>query len=1230
MRTATPPAGAAPSLPAGPCTPPAKEVTSSVPWPAPSATPTHTSPSPLPCRPVPPAKAPIGSGSAATHGPLAACTVPVSLGVAPRPPSGQSAPQGNQVTSSAPWPQNQPLALLSFFNGIGTAELALQDLGVKPIRSYSWEVDRACTSVITSHFPDTKHMGSFDACSVPGTLAMLAQECPLETMVLITSAPPCVDFSTIKGPGARGTEGPEGSKFAEWASWLMQFLAACPLKVLFIVENVVMAAAFQAKLNALLRCSCFLVDAADWGVVSRPRLWWSNALCPPESLDADPPQVFGGIARWKRWNRLWQLVPASNMFPAQVAAACPFGEFHSEILAGRARFPCLTTPAPTPAGRPPPAKKKRSESPGTMSRWERGCRQYPPWQFRLTALVKIGAHWQVPDPTVREWLHGFPSGFTASLDTRDRCRVIGNSWHVPVARFILFLLLSAASPPCTTAAPCDPWYPSTASVCGQCKWHPDGSRPLVRVASWWLRSGLTWDPKEPTLTSPTGPAADPLLHFQWASRLCFDSVFPIQLNQCISWCYEMQSFVGPNLPQIRKLVCDDLLELLLDTEAEQTHWLSQAPEHVRKVYRQGTDRNQLQLLVLARLLDLICFPEAESLISEMFWGFRMLGPLLPGAAWDLREDSRYARPWTKSQFLHFNRAHLEEVSKPSPPSCHLPVMLAEVQKEKDLGRFEGPFPLSTLSEPTPPDQLNAVAKAFPIVQTSEGVTKVRRGDDWKRSGHNSTIWAQDAPPHCGTQSVLQAVRHWHRHSQGATLEDRMPLIAACDHEGAYRMLPVRCPNECFVLFPGPHPELWRHNCLTFGAVASVWAYVKVADVLCALAIILLLCASSHFVDDFFNVEARLSAESAFLSFQQFHRCLGFKMKESKAKAPSSELVLLGLQWTLSSDEVQVGPVTNRVAKLCSAITEVLASGAMSAHDASHLSGKLMFVCSWVTGAAGRSLLKPLYKRQHSGPAGPQPLNRSLRVALECLLRLLPNLAPLKIPLGPAAQAPIQLLYADAFITLGPEVRFANRFVRAATPLHDLRGSSNGWGAAFFDPSGCRLCFRGEVPKEVLASAASSKAYIFWLEAVAQILALLVVSELLHLHVLCFCDNTAAEHALAKGMTSDAALTTVLGGFWAWASARGLRITFIRVTSESNLSDGPSRGDMSQCLALGCTEVHLNLDPVWHLLLRAHQGGRGASADLFDEMAVLLSAQCAGVGRTGALGGGDARRQTPGA
>ena len=44
----------------------------------------------------------------------------------------------------------------------------------------------------------------------------------------------------------------------------------------------------------------------------------------------------------------------------------------------------------------------------------------------------------------------------------------------------------------------------------------------------------------------------------------------------------------------------------------------------------------------------------------------------------------------------------------------------------------------------PPPGRHFVAASFPILQEDEsGDTKVRRGEDWRRAGHNSTVRAYD-------------------------------------------------------------------------------------------------------------------------------------------------------------------------------------------------------------------------------------------------------------------------------------------------------------------------------------------------------------------------------------------------------------------------------------------------------------------------------------------------------
>ena len=88
-----------------------------------------------------------------------------------------------------------------------------------------------------------------------------------------------------------------------------------------------------------------------WSVVSRPRLWWVSALAPPAPNEPLPSAVCGGLARWKRYNRFWQLLPSSSFFPCQVACTCNTATFHTEVAQGRALC--------TQFGSPPQKRRRR-------------------------------------------------------------------------------------------------------------------------------------------------------------------------------------------------------------------------------------------------------------------------------------------------------------------------------------------------------------------------------------------------------------------------------------------------------------------------------------------------------------------------------------------------------------------------------------------------------------------------------------------------------------------------------------------------------------------------------------------------------------------------------------------------------------------------------------------------------------------------------------------------------
>ena len=127
---------------------------------------------------------------------------------------------------------------------------------------------------------------------------------------------------------------------------------------------------------------------------------------------------------------------------------------------------------------------------------------------------------------------------------------------------------------------------------------------------------------------------------------------------------------------------------------------------------------------------------------------------------------------------------------------------------------------------------------------------------------------------------------------------------------------TRDPDECFVFVPSETgPEVFQHLVLPFGGTSSVWAYLRVADIICLITLALAYIPASHFVDDFYFGEPAYTAESAFECFCMLQSLFGFTMKESKAQKPCSKSILLGVLWEILEQTIQAGPSQGRLEKL---------------------------------------------------------------------------------------------------------------------------------------------------------------------------------------------------------------------------------------------------------------------------------------------------------------------------
>lgn len=114
---------------------------------------------------------------------------------------------------------------------------------------------------------------------------------------------------------------------------------------------------------------------------------------------------------------------------------------------------------------------------------------------------------------------------------------------------------------------------------------------------------------------------------------------------------------------------------------------------------------------------------------------------------------------------------------------------------------------------------------------------------------------------------------------------------------------------------------------------------------------------------------------------------------------------------------------------------------------------------------------------------------------------------------------------------------------------------------------------------------STRAFIYFLEILAQILPILLSPSKVTGDVLCFIDNEASKHALIKGYGNIEAINNLIGMYWTGCTADNINPWFERVSTHANISDAVSRGDFREAEQRGWTRLHVELRPLWPILRR---------------------------------------------
>jgi hypothetical protein len=176
--------------------------------------------------------------------------------------------------------KGQPVILLSAFDGIGCAKLALDQAMARTdcwLMAYiAWEIDEDCCR-LTTNAHGAQHRGDFTRDDLDALTETINQLDPHAQAILVFCAgPPCPDYSRItEGPGREGTE---GIKFEIYAKWLKEAHNRFkPRRTAKLIENVIPHRRGDIQyFEEKLQCTAVILEAMEFKRISRPRTWWTS------------------------------------------------------------------------------------------------------------------------------------------------------------------------------------------------------------------------------------------------------------------------------------------------------------------------------------------------------------------------------------------------------------------------------------------------------------------------------------------------------------------------------------------------------------------------------------------------------------------------------------------------------------------------------------------------------------------------------------------------------------------------------------------------------------------------------------------------------------------------------------------------------------------------------------------------------------------------------------------
>lgn len=162
---------------------------------------------------------------------------------------------------------NEGIVVLSLFDGMSCAQIALERAGIKVRKYYASEIDKYVIQITQKHYPDTIQLGDINNW----------QEWNIDVPDLILAGSPCQGFSNA-GRGLNFDD-PRSKLFFVFCDILAHYYGKNP-SLKYMLENVKMKKEWREVITDRMKVEPVLINSALVSAQNRERLYWANWTFP--------------------------------------------------------------------------------------------------------------------------------------------------------------------------------------------------------------------------------------------------------------------------------------------------------------------------------------------------------------------------------------------------------------------------------------------------------------------------------------------------------------------------------------------------------------------------------------------------------------------------------------------------------------------------------------------------------------------------------------------------------------------------------------------------------------------------------------------------------------------------------------------------------------------------------------------------------------------------------------